>query len=164
MSNLFRINASSNRQKLDSSIIGQICFMILFVGVAIAMGSFWMQMGSEWPEWAPGPSPLLFAWIPYAMAAFVVICFLSNIFTKIRKSRSPDTSIMYESRVDTYSAEDVSTYEASGYAEPTYIRILPKFCNNCGSQIDESSVEWIDSMTFACPHCGKRQHAERKPI
>lgn len=149
---------------MDCSILAQVCFMIIFVGVAITMGAFITQMASNWPDWAPGPSPMIIVWIPYAMAAFVVIAFLSNIIKTYRKTRTSDTSIRYESSIDTYSAEDVSTYEASEYAAPTYIRVIPNFCNNCGSEIDEKSVEWVDSMTFTCPYCGKKQEADRKAI
>jgi hypothetical protein len=138
--------------------------MIVFIGVALTMGSFITQMASAWPDWAPGPSPMIMVWIPYAMAGLVVIAFLSNIIRNLRRTKTSDTSIRYESRIDTYSAEDVSTYEASGYGAPTYIRIVPKFCNNCGSELTESTVEWTESMKFTCPHCGKQQNAERKSI
>jgi hypothetical protein len=79
-------------------------------------------------------------------------------------TKDTDTSIRYASTSDVYSAEDVASYDASGYTAPTYIRAVPNFCNNCGSEIDDKSVEWIGTMTFTCPYCGKKQEAEHKAI
>jgi predicted RNA-binding Zn-ribbon protein involved in translation (DUF1610 family) len=156
--------SSTDQQKPQCGVILPICFLLIFIGVTITMGLSMMEFASGWPIGFPGPSPGLFVWVPFGMAGFATLMLIMIIVGQFRKKRTPDSIPKYDSGVTTYSAEDVLTSETSGYAGPTYIRTLPKFCNNCGSPIDESSVEWIDSMTFSCPHCGKKQRAERKAV
>lgn len=142
----------------------QICPLIIFVGFALFMLNMMNDFTSGFPDWAQAPDLSFFTWFVYAILGFAIIATVSNIVRQLKRTKTSDTSIRYESRIDTYSAEDVTSYEASGYAAPTYIRVIPNFCSNCASKLTDSTVEWIGSMSFTCPHCGKQQDAERKAI
>ena len=158
----------SNKQ-IITHFIPSLCALVFFWSVALFAVYMMNSFMGNYPDWYEEPdyisnARLFMSFFFLAIPGFATIMIIVNFRRVLRKVKATDTSIKYSSSIETYSAEDVSEFEASGYATPTYIRVVPNFCSNCAGKLTDNTVEWVGPMTFICPHCGKQQDAERKAI
>jgi hypothetical protein len=48
--------------------------------------------------------------------------------------------------------------------EKTYVFEPPRFCSNCGGDLNPQNVEWAGPLTAKCPYCGASHKATKREV
>ncbi len=48
--------------------------------------------------------------------------------------------------------------------EKSYILEPPKFCKDCGANLDPEDIQWVGPLTIKCPYCGATHSAEKREV
>jgi len=134
-----------------------ICFMIVWVFIALSMGFLFLEMASNWPTNFPGPSPMLFVWIPFVMAGAGVLMLVGVLkgFSRFSPNQGDDDIQIVS---DQFEEGQTRTF---GY-RPTSSPEIPEFCPNCETVFEYEQLQWTGPLSFLCPRCGNTQHVKRK--
>jgi len=124
------------------------------------MGFFFIEFANAWPDWAPGPHPSMFVWIPFAIAGFMVLMLVVQVVKMVRTPSGPASTQDFSMRTHSYDEIPSSSSQISGYHEPTQSYRTPPFCSQCGAALDPEQVDWIGPLRFRCPSCGRTGKAE----
>lgn len=137
-------------------------FLLIWIISTVGVGFLFIDFAKSWPDWAPGPSPSLFVWVPFVMAGFGVLVLVMSVASWLRPSSKPsqDLSIVTGAYDDTFSSGTV----VSGYRAPSASHKIPPFCSQCGSPLDSEQVQWVGPLHFTCPFCGKVNQSEERHI
>ncbi len=139
--------------------IATVIFGFIWTGMALTMGMFMLDFAATWPT-DFGPSPYLFAWIPFAFAALGIICIVGSIWGYVKDDESTPEDIRITSVADSSFDEYTST-RTSGY-RPVPTIDIPEKCPHCDSELSYEQLNWVGPLTFECPHCGHHMRAERR--
>ena len=131
--------------------------MIVWVFIALSAGFSFVEMASNWPTNFPGPSPMLFAWIPFAMAGVGVlflVMFLKNMSRFNPIQGIGDIQIVS----DSFEERQTQTFGDRPASSPE----IPEFCPNCETVFEYEQLQWTGPLSFLCPGCGNTQHVRKK--
>jgi DNA-directed RNA polymerase subunit RPC12/RpoP len=139
-----------------------IIFFIIWIAIAMTMGFSFIDFANSWPDWAPGPHPSLFIWVPFAFAGFGVLFLLFIIVGWLGKPRRKGSIQGYPVGATPYDEMPSSSTETSGYREPTLSYEIEPFCSQCGARLDSELVEWVGPLNYRCPSCGHTHKAKTR--
>ena len=150
--------------KSTGARVALIVSYIISIAILIWMGFFFIEFANTWPDWAPGPSPSMFVWVPFAIAGIVVLMFVVQVVKMVRTPSEASFTPRFSMRTSSYDDASFPGSQTSGYREPTVSYKTPPFCSQCGASLDPDLVEWVGPLRFRCPSCGKVSKAEETQL
>jgi len=56
------------------------------------------------------------------------------------------------------------SYQRETPRERSYVLEPPRFCKDCGANLDPEDVQWVGPLTIKCPYCGASHPAEKREV
>jgi len=142
--------------------IAIVIFGLIWTGMAFTMGMLMLDFAATWPT-DFGPSPYLFAWIPFAFAAAGIICIVGSIWGYVKEDDISGPEDVQITSVADPSFDEFGSHRSSGY-RPVPTIDIPDTCGRCGAELSYEDINWVGPLAFECPHCGHHMRAQRRGI
>jgi hypothetical protein len=96
-----------------------VCFLISWNTVCIMMGSVVADFANSWPDWAPGPSPFLILWVPYAFVGIGILALFASVVSWIKHPIRLEKLQGHSTITVLPDDTEYTGFQTSGYREPT---------------------------------------------